>query len=480
MKVKLDLRLFFIESLATNKKIEKDIAKLYEKYKYKAYKLAKNSELYNHPMICDGNIWKEIAGKRVLGLLLLSDINEDVSKELMQIIKKGWLKLYNFLINKKEISLKKVYEIFFNKSITDDEINAILVITLLICNIYNIKIRQDETYNFCITTLQRRLIHYKENSNIERFCYNNLSKELRQKAKSIKNRFFENYGIIKTTQNIYDIKDELLYNYIDKLSMIFDTENMMFLSMTGNAKVSNKDLEEIAALYYMLYRNQNKEKSAKFIITGLMIKYLIKAYKEVKEYYFQNNKETLYIELEELENQIKYLKNENSKVKRENKNLKNEIKYLRNKYKVGLEKKIIELEKQITEQQKVIEGLKENEKELYALRELAFELEHDYQITEKGTEISNVPVLIVGGHENWRRKLNEVLPSNFRFLDGTVEGFDIRILDSIEYVFFYTAYMNHAVYYKIINYCKKNNVKIKYIKSTSIDLVLNEIKQKLL
>lgn len=478
MKVELDLRLFFIEALATNKKIEKDIAKLYEKYKYKAYKLAKNSELYNHPIICDGDIVKEVAGKRLLGLILLLENNEEIAEEIMNLVKKGWLKLYNYLINKREIRLIEVTKRFFKSDITDDEVNAIVTITLVICQNYNIKIIEDEDYNFALSIFYRRLEHYKENS-IERFSYSKLPKELKKKANSIINRFFANYVVLKSAQNLFDIKDPEIFRYVDVISMIFDTEDMMFLSLTNHMKISRKDLEELAALYYVLYNNQNKVESAKFIITGLFIKCMIKAYKELKDFYFKNNKETLYIELEDLEYKLKKYEEEYSKLKNINKNLENEIKRIRNEYKHSLEKRIIELEKQITEQQKVIEELRENEKELYALRELVFELEHDYQITEKETEIPNAPVLIVGGHENWRRKLQRVLPNNFKFLDGTIESFDIKILNNIKYVFFYTAYMNHAVYYKIINYCKKNDVKIKYIKSTSIDLVLNEIKQKL-
>lgn len=478
MDVQINIMLFLIEALATNKKIEKDIAKLYNKHKYKAYKLAKESEYYNHPIICDGDISKEVAGKRILGLILLSQENEEVSETIMNLIKKGWLKLYNYIVNRKEIEILEISKKFYNPKMTDDEVNAILTITLFVSKVHNIIIIQDEHYNFAINLLYRRLKHYEESSP-ERFSYNTLSKELKEKAKSIVNRFLENYIIIKTTQNIYDIKEAEMRKFVDTLSMLFDTEDMMFLSLTSHMEVTGKDLEEIAALYYMLYKNQNREESAKFIITGIFIKYMIKAYKEIKDFYFKNNKETLYIELEELEYKIKKYEEEYSKLESVNNDLRNEIDRLRNEYKQGLEKRIIHLEKQIIEQQEEIRTLKENEKELYALRELAFELEHEYKITQKKKEVPAMPVLIVGGHENWRRKLQEELPGTYRFLDGFTEGFDIKILDGVEYVFFYTSYMNHGVYYKIINYCKKRDIKIKYIKSTSIELVKNEIAEKI-
>lgn len=490
MKLKLDLKLFLIEALTSNKKIEKDIIKLYEKYKYKAYKLAKESELYNHIIIYDGSIHKEVFGKRVLGILLLSEKDEKIEDELLNIIKKGWLKLYNYIFNKEKISLYNIMKKFYNNSLSDDEVNALITISLMLSKILDKGIIQDEFYLHTIKTFYMRLKHYsndeefKNKIKIARFNYNTLDDKIKQKAKNIKLRIFEKYGQIKYPWNIFNINDKELRKYVEGLSFIFDTEELIYTSIIEKLKISQKEIEEICALYFMLYRNQNLIESTKFLITGIILKMSLKAFKEVKDYYFKNNKETLYIELEELENKIKYCEKDNNRLKEENNILKNEIYKLKNEYKKGLEIEIIKLKKEISNLKQELQEQKENEKELFALRETLFEIGKrnevvEYEVIEENVKIPNVKAIIIGGHENWRRKLQEELPNTFRFIDGNKENFNIQILNDVDYIFFYTAYMSHGTYYKVINYCKKNNIEIGYISNTSIDLAKHEIANKI-
>lgn len=137
----------------------------------------------------------------------------------------------------------------------------------------------------------------------------------------------------------------------------------------------------------------------------------------------------------------------------------------------------IELKKTKVKLEKEIEELNKDMKELYALREAMFSREEEVlEIEDIHIKIPSVNALVVGGHENWQLKLKDALPDTFSFLNGKKENFDIKILDNVEYVFMnVNCTMNHATYYKIINYIKSNDVKLVYINSTNINYVMKEI-----
>lgn len=482
--MELNLLLFFIEVIAHNKVIEEDINRIYEKYKYDAYRLAKESKLYNHPIICQGSIKTEVLSKRLLGLMLLSEKGEDeeLINDILKLIKKGWKGIYNFISSQKKISLETILRKFAKPSFTDDEFNAIPIISLILAANLEKEITQDDTYNFILNNLYQRQQHYDEG--ITRFSYEDLSPKEQQKAKNIKNRIFDSYGKITYPWQVMELEgNKELELFREAILFLFDTEEIMFTSILKDLPFSQKDLEEITSIYFTVFRNQNLEKSSKFFITGLFIKMLLKAYKNVKNYYFENNKETLFLELEGYEKEIEKLKVECTSLKKENEELKKEIQRLKGQYKESIELENISLKKEINELNEKVNDLKRQEKELYSLREYIFTSETSTTVSDEITldeemKIPNVPMVIIGGHENLRNKLREELPSNVKVLDGTNENFDTKLLEGVEYVFFKTDYMNHGTYYKAIGAIRNmDNIKINYIKSTNIDFIKKEIKE---
>ncbi|GKX32356.1 hypothetical protein SH1V18_48360 [Vallitalea longa] len=203
-KNEFNLTLFLIEALVSNKKVFSIVDKSYEKYSYGAYKLAKESEYYNHPIFTGGSILRNIMCKRILGLILL-DMQDD-KNIIDNIIKKGWNNLYNYIKNYKEdIMLEKVVLRFSNVNMTDDEINAITTITIVLANIFEINLVQDEIFNKYLTMQIERLNFYDNNSkNFAQFCYNNLTKDEIKRSESIYNRICNKYHQIN---NINDINN---------------------------------------------------------------------------------------------------------------------------------------------------------------------------------------------------------------------------------------------------------------------------------
>jgi len=99
MPQSIDLTPFLAFALGTNSIIKSDIDNLYEKYKFEAYDLAKKSKHYYSRLIIDGSIKREVSCKRALGLLELSFKlnNEELNLEMINIVKKGWKALYNYI-----------------------------------------------------------------------------------------------------------------------------------------------------------------------------------------------------------------------------------------------------------------------------------------------------------------------------------------------------------------------------------------------
>lgn len=70
--------------------------------------MAKKNKYYNHPILKEGGIEREVYAKRTLGLVLLSEKDRKVHDKLIKILINGWKGLYRFIKNKK--ILKKILE----------------------------------------------------------------------------------------------------------------------------------------------------------------------------------------------------------------------------------------------------------------------------------------------------------------------------------------------------------------------------------
>ena len=475
--MKIDLIPFFVEAIISNSKIEPKINDLYEKHKYRAYELARNYEFYNHPMLSDGSIRREVYAKRTLGLILLTNENEEVYIDMRDIIINGWKHINNYCYREDVVDLKEIVNRFTSHSLNDDEFNAILLLSLVLAEEYHKTVVPEDFVNKIFDSYALRLWHYQKN--MYRFSYKNVksNRKLFDKGVKIKDRFFDNFGKIKYVHDLYHSDDEDLNKYTDHISMIFDSEDMMFVSMLDNdTLIDEKDIIELAALYFLMTGNQNREESAKFIISGLYLKYTIKAYKDVKDFYFKNNQETMYYQLEKQDKHIISLEKENRSLKANLEAQGIENKRLKTEYKNSIEKENILLHKEIEKLNKEIYELNKDKKELLALREIVFKEEKE-ETSNHFSDIAIPPInaIIAGGHSNWHNKLKEFLPDTFKYLEGDNNNFDTNILNNIDHVFIYTNFMGHGFYYKLINKCRNIDANIYYINSTSPEYVKEEI-----
>ncbi len=374
-----------------------------------------------------------------------------------------------------DIIFKKVI-----KNIPDDDyyINFTTIL-LMLANSFEKEIKPTEHVNNMLGFMDIYISHLEGDKN--RFSYNIVrnNKGLLSKARGIKDRFYSLFSSLETASDLveFNIIDAELSLLCKSIGLIFDSEEMLLTSMTDNIKIFERDIIELAAIYFIHNNNQNKIESAKFILYGLHLRYVIKGYKDIKEFYFKNNKENLFLELRKYENDAKRLAKENLSLKRRIEVLEHDNNKLRDEYKNTIEKENVILLRKLKKANADIEVLKKennNFKDLidsfYSIDTIDLGLED-----EKKFDFSRIRAVFVGGHSNIHNKLKSILPSNFVYIEGDNEGFDDNLLNNKDFIFIYTKYMSHGFYYKVMEKCKKTKVSIHYISSTSPEHIKKEI-----
>lgn len=272
------------------------------------------------------------------------------------------------------------------------------------------------------------------------------------------------------------LREELPFLNLDSLAhknlrltelpaFLFDFENISSVSILDGIRLTKKDLEEI--LYSYIVRENAVERANKLELSVCLLMYLksmIKAYKQGKEHYFKNNKETMLVEFEGIEKELKTVKDE-----------------LKHKNNI-----LLEAEKTIKQQEKEIKRLQcevtisyQEKLELHALRELMFSIDqkeehtHQPEQTER-RDLNQIKAVILGGHERWQTKMKEVLPG-FTFIHPDNANFSKEIIENTDYLFIYTNYLNHAIYYRAMAAVKE--AKICFLKQVNEALVLDEIER---
>lgn len=482
--MEVDFVLFIAEALASNKRIKKHLDNLYEENKYAAYKLASCHPSYNHPILTDGSIEKEVSSKRAFGLFLLARETGNM-KMLEELYKKGWPEVLNHLKklekSKKSFRLEYIHN-FLNERMSDDEFNGYLIIAYIMADWMELDVEVTEALENFEKMIYRRTLHYK-NEDLPRFGYETIKKnrELFEQSKKLLSRIREKYG----RDSFYQIDNIMaigryyqeLEGFPESFSVLFDSEDVMLSTMTDQ-KVTEKDLMEVIAAYYTYNRNFNRENAAKFLIEGIIIKKLIQSFKEVKKFHFENNKETMFFRMEDLEKKINNLAEKNRILIKNNNKLQQENDSLRKDYKNGLEAEIIKLNKELKSRELLTTELEEYKKEVAILRNSLYDPDEEIEINNSFS-IPSVKCLIIGGHVSWQDQLRKELPDSFSLVSG--DGENKHLLDHIaeyDYVIFKVSYLGHPAYVKVIEKIRKSDIKFGYLtRQTNIKKTLREIEK---
>lgn len=149
-------------------------------------------------------------------------------------------------------------------------------------------------------------------------------------------------------------------------------------------------------------------------------------------------------------------------------------------------KEVSLLKKELNKKDEEIQALKDNQSELYKLRELMFSLQQeemeynqDINYEEELKELfEKYQILIVGGHIKLLNILKTKYPT-LKFLHKEVH-ISSQLVNNCNYVFMCYNFLSHNLYYRIMNIINNNsNIKWDYISARNIDLVEKELYDKL-
>lgn len=460
----IDMTPFYAEAMSNPTFVYKDIDKLYKTKKFDFYRCAKQHEAYNSTIAQERSLLKDEYFKKCLGILVYTEQKQDVEvyDEILKIFKKGYKKTYAFFKNistKEEINFHEYMEYLYPyiKNMDDSELNSNVATALFFANGNTRIINYD-------TIVKIFMARDANNKGWRRVSHTqSVPTEYKDEVKEYMKLVPKD--IWQKAFGISPVEIPLWY--------LYDYENIAFHSLFEELDFNkNKEMEEIIVSYILGKHSNNYEFDlTDYIIASLHIKMLTKAYVKVKKMYFANNKETMYFEMESLENELKQVKSlyeaEKDKVEKlsQKDDQKNQILMEENS---KLQKKIQFLEQQLEEAES-------DRKEIIALREFAFNCsQEDIDVTS--TTVYNftaVNGVIVGGHPNWITKMRKKLPSwNFLVTETYV---DDNLVKKADIVLINTSYIGHSLYFKIISALKGTNVQLGYLNNNNIDICLKQI-----
>lgn len=224
-----------------------------------------------------------------------------------------------------------------------------------------------------------------------------------------------------------------------------------------------------------------------------MFDLLAKIVKANRDFYFKNNSETEYYEIQKYQDKTADMELEiekfNSALSEKDKEidfLKKQIEDLKNAESKETKDIVKPYNEEISFLNKQVEDLKEKlsaeqEKtdELNKLRTFAFSVRSEDVVAEKEVSLSELikdkKITIIGGHTNWQNKMKKKYPK-LNLLDGHSTSFDLQTLTTSDFVLLYTGNMSHTVYYKMIDTLRTSGVKYDYIgKYNNVNLLEQEI-----
>lgn len=174
------------------------------------------------------------------------------------------------------------------------------------------------------------------------------------------------------------------------------------------------------------------------------------------------------------------LSSEMERINEENEKLKSKIKIIKS----DLESQYCSIIKGYKDENENLKSLLNDAEiknyEVDRLREFIFQFQCDGRINESESInklIEEHTIIIIGGNENWRKKVKDIYPQ-IRTLDSNLT-FELSILDSYDFIFFNVYGLSHAAYYRAINYIRKRNLKYDFIYATNLEIMSKEIYKKI-
>ncbi|WP_170291865.1 hypothetical protein [Heliobacterium mobile] len=469
----------YCEAFASDPSLYPYIDKLYEKNKLLYYQKASQHKAYTHPLLVRQKLEKEIYAKRMLGIIIAGK-----NDEITSLVKQGWPLIYSKvstasqLIDMEAIVKAHIRYIKDTAEMTDDEFLGLCFIIMFTADLLKKPIEENEFYKEIFTAMLSPICEF---DSARRFSFK--AEDVQRKACDLKQRVFLKYKLTGfPVFSLVGTNDEFLKGIFLCFVELFNIEGLSWSIIEEEITVD--DFEDIFAVYIRKFKNQNRDDAAKFFYSAIMLKGLLKAYRSVKESFFQNNKETLYLEMDTLQTKVKELEVRLTEQTQTNEKLRITVRKLeaevKNEYNRAVSEYRSELQKLQKERDELKELVEKNQKELRALREFVFRLEQgaDEPESNERPDLSSVRGIVIGGHDRWQQRLKTHL-SHWRFIGVDQSNFDVSILEHADAVFFNVRYLCHKMYEKSISVLRRSATRIGYVQATNDTQAFQEIARQL-
>ena len=540
----IDYDLFYIylaDAMSTIPSMAEFVEKQYLKDKFLYYSAAIASPQYHSTLMTDGDLEKEVLTKRAFGILLAARSNDELRAKLcnlfiayfppMRKLKKTFtFDVYLQLDNQyqtqirvsRESPFKARYFRFFGAYIIDNYLglnqktneHIIAAKAVLISEILD-----GEKANQSKLTEKIHAINARDY--IRTPAYFRGFRELIQDEEDIKNLFLILRGYTDDSRrcehdkkfakmhgfimgNLNEVEQQKLLVYGRRIMDALALSGKNLESLISKQKLSQEELLLIFNTTSLSYQQEREaaghlvEIHASDYLLEIIIYLIAKAIHNDRDFYYQNSAESQFIETKaaqkenaELKELLESSKEEHSALLQQVGNLNNQIDLLKQE----LLKEERDATKPLLGEISVLKGYiatlesklqEETEKiaELARLREFVFDMQqgNDIQLEEIPLDsyIEGKKIYIFGGHINWRNRLKQKYPK-LEVLDGHNVSFDEQKLLGADMVLMNTSNMSHALYYKIIDVLRKNNVPFDYLgKYSNPNLLEQEIAEALL
>ncbi|WP_315071201.1 hypothetical protein [uncultured Clostridium sp.] len=468
-------------SLTRSSEMKREIDKIYMSDELKYYNAAKKSPCINYSIIMQGTLEQEIQARRVLGILVEAEFDNNVRSKVIKLLRKYYPVIFNSVKKKNNEKLKNKYMkmdiitrnvearfdaaiyLYFSIHVSPESVDQGFIISIL---------EDIESFEF------GNIINQNIEAELERY---------KVQIQEIKALLKREYGRTFNYKDIIRHNNEEIRNSGEFLEDLFLNNKLSINHLFKDFEFIN--IDKIILSYVRISKNKDPEIIVHNIINGIFVQSLLNEYQKVRKLYIEKNGEELNFKLKELEQRLNRVEIENSSLKSKleelneekasyDKNLAYEINKLDNAHKLEIkvmEERLKNLENKLNEEKNL-------RAELESLREYELNLSDDSENLDlnKNLEdyIENKKIIIIGGDKEWRRRFRIKYPQ-IRTLNGFNENFDINALNNADYIFFYTKYMNHSTFHKAMNYIKFNQCNFGYIGKTNMELVEQEIIDKI-
>lgn len=483
MKVEINLLPLYACALAYVDHIKHDLDTEYAKNLVEYYRAAKECEYYDSLFAKELSLPTEEAYKKALGILAYSSEHpeDDLSGSSLDLLfKKGYRKLYN-VFNKLPKDKKLHFDSVVGSEIhtklttssglvTDDQMNGTLFASYYFARAWDRSLVCDDEQ---LNNILAYIMHYGYStdcrlpSDLNRYN-ETFRKEVQAYLKQIPKNVFTKIQLAPKDQE-------------SGYTLPFDVEQLCSVSILGSMRFGKEDIEKLAIAYTYGISKGVTEDLSTYLKYAPYILGMCKAYRQVKEYYFENNQENVITEIESVKDELnqtrsKLVAAEEQRVI-EQRNSRKQIQHLTEE----LEKK----QKEIQLLQAQLEKQATDKQELHALREYIFSLgesgdaedwsESDKLSTEQIGELNQISGTIVGGHPIWVKKIKAQL-SSWQYIsvgdETTVRNAALRKTDLVCFV---TAHLSHTLYYAMVSKSQDWGAQIGYINRTNVNMALCEL-----